>query len=123
VEKDAGPTPAARAAYRWWRHSDQAATSAATSSAVRSLFAVVERSEVRLAANVLALQERSREFRVDDRRPTRAYNDQVTATTPGRQVPPVLLAGLFGWRARPFFEARCRRRPDADCAPTRTSAD
>jgi LemA protein len=97
---------------------DQAATSAATSTAVRSLFAVVERyPEVRSAANVLALQEEIErlESMIADRR--ELYNDQVYRyNTRIAQVPAVLLAGLFGWRARPFFEASesDRRRPDAD---------
>ena len=97
---------------------DQAATSAATSTAVRSLFAVVERyPEVRSAANVLALQEEIErlESMIADRR--ELYNDQVYRyNTRIAQVPAVLLAGLFGWRARPFFEApeAERRRPGAD---------
>ena len=97
---------------------DQAATSAATSTAVRSLFAVVERyPEVRSAANVLALQEEIErlESMIADRR--ELYNDQVYRYNSRiAQVPAVFLAGLFGWRARPFFEApeADRRRPDAD---------
>lgn len=97
---------------------DQAATSAATSSAVRTLFAVVERyPEVRSAANVLALQEEIErlESMIADRR--ELYNDQVYRyNTRIAQVPAVVLAGLLGWRARPFFEApeSDRGRPDAD---------
>ena len=97
---------------------DQAATSTATSTAVRSLFAVVERyPEVRSAANVLALQEEIErlESMIADRR--ELYNDQVYRYNSRiAQVPAVFLAGLFGWRARPFFEAPAadRRRPDAD---------
>jgi LemA protein len=97
---------------------DQAATSAATSTALRSLFAVVERyPEVRSAANVLALQEEIErlEGMIADRR--ELYNDQVYRyNTRIAQVPAVLLAGLFGWRSRPFFEApeTDRDRPDAD---------
>ena len=97
---------------------DQAATSTATSTAVRSLFAVVERyPEVRSAANVLALQEEIErlESMIADRR--ELYNDQVYRYNSRiAQVPAVFLAGLFGWRARPFFEApeADRRRPDAD---------
>ena len=110
---------AARAAYSPAAAiADQAATSAATSTAVRSLFAVVERyPEVRSAANVLALQEEIErlESMIADRR--ELYNDQVYRYNARiAQVPAVLLAGLFGWRARPFFEApeTDRRRPDAD---------
>jgi LemA protein len=97
---------------------DQAATSAATSTAVRSLFAVVERyPEVRSAENVLALQAEIErlEAMIADRR--ELYNDQVYRyNTRIAQVPAVMLAGLLGWRARPFFEAPedDRRRPDAD---------
>ena len=97
---------------------DQAATSAATTSAVRSLFAVVERyPEVRSAANVLSLQEEIEriESMIADRR--ELYNDQVYRyNTRIAQVPAVFLAGLFGWRARPFFEApeADRGRPDTD---------
>jgi LemA protein len=100
---------------------DQAATSAATSSAVRSLFAVVERyPEVRSAANVLDLQQEIErlEAMIADRR--ELYNDQVYRYNSRiAQVPAVLLAGLFGWRARPFFEApeADRGRPDADLRP------
>jgi len=96
---------------------DQAATSAATSTAVRSLFAVVERyPEVRSAANVLALQEEIErlESMIADRR--ELYNDQVYRYNSRiAQVPAVILASLFGWRARPFFEApeADRQRPDA----------
>jgi LemA protein len=97
---------------------DQAATSAATSTAVRSLFAVVERyPEVRSAANVLALQEEIErlESMIADRR--ELYNDQVYRyNTRIAQVPAVILAGIFGWRARPFFAAldADRQRPEAD---------
>jgi LemA protein len=97
---------------------DQAATSAATSSAVRSLFAVVERyPEVRSAANVLALQAEIErlESMIADRR--ELYNDQVYRyNTRIAQVPAVVLAGLLGWRPRPFFEVpdADRRRPDTD---------
>ncbi len=86
---------------------EQAATSAATSAAVRSLFAVVERyPEVRSAANVMALQEEIERLEglIADRR--ELYNDQVYRhNTRIAQVPAVLVAGLFGWGPRPFFEA------------------
>jgi LemA protein len=100
---------------------DQAATSAATSTAVRSLFAVVERyPEVRSAANVLALQEEIErlESMIADRR--ELYNDQVYRYNSRiAQVPAVIMAGLLGWRARPFFAAPAgdRQRPDADLRP------
>jgi LemA protein len=86
---------------------EQAATSAATSAAVRSLFAVVERyPEVRSAGNVMALQEEIErlEGMIADRR--ELYNDQVYRYNARiAQLPAVFLAGILGWRARPFFEA------------------
>jgi LemA protein len=105
---------------------EQASTSAATSTAVRSLFAVVERyPEVRSATNVLDLQgeiERL-ESMIADRR--ELYNDQVYRyNTRIAQVPAVLLAALFGWRARPFFETpeSDRVRPDADLRAAGTNS-
>jgi LemA protein len=95
----------------------QAATSAATSAAVRSLFAVVERyPEVKSAANVMALQEEIErlEGMIADRR--ELYNDQVYRyNTRIAQMPALLLALLLGWRSRPFFEASAsdRARPEA----------
>ena len=96
----------------------QAATSAETTAAVRSLFAVVERyPEVRSSTNVLALQEEIErlEEMIADRR--ELYNDQVYRyNTRIAQLPAALMAPLFGWRARPFFEASeaDRARPTAD---------
>jgi LemA protein len=85
----------------------QAALSEATSGAIRSLFAVVERyPEVRSAANVLELQAQiSRlEDLIADRR--ELYNDQVFRhNTRIGQFPGVLLAPVFGWRERPLFRA------------------
>ena len=95
---------------------DQAATSAATSAAVRSLFAVVERyPEVKSAANVMALQEEIErlESMIADRR--ELYNDQVYRYNARiAQVPAVILALLLGWKSRPFFEASAadRVRPE-----------
>jgi LemA protein len=100
---------------------EQAATSQATSAAVRSLFAVVEQyPEVRSQANVLDLQNEIERLEgiIADRR--ELYNDQVYRhNTRIGQVPAVFLAALFGWRARPFFEAGDseRLRPDADIRP------
>jgi len=93
----------------------QAAASAETSRAIRSLFATVERyPEVRSAANVLALQAEIEriEGMIADRR--ELYNDQVyRLNTRIAQVPAVLLAGFFGWGPRPFFDAE----PGADVPP------
>lgn len=95
---------------------DQAATSMATTHAVRTLFATVERyPEVRSATNVLALQSEIErlESMIADRR--ELYNDQVYRyDTRIGQVPGVWLAGLFGWTARPFFDAP----PEADAVPS-----
>ena len=99
---------------------EQAATSAATSAAVRSLFATVEQyPEVRSAANVLSLQDEIErlESMIADRR--ELYNDQVFRyNTKIAQVPAIVLAWMFGWRARPFFEASAaeRERPGSALA-------
>lgn len=96
---------------------DQAATSTATSAAVRSLFAVVERyPEVKSAANVMALQEEIErlESMISDRR--ELYNDQVFRYNARiAQFPAMLLALILGWKSRPFFEASeaDRARPEA----------
>jgi len=94
---------------------DQAVTAAATTRAVRSLFATVERyPEVKSAANVLALQDEIErlESMIADRR--ELYNDQVYRyNTRIAQLPGVLLAGLLGWRPRVFFDAD----PAADRPP------
>ncbi len=95
----------------------QAATSDATSTAVRHLFAVVERyPEVKSAGNVAALQaEIARlEDLIADRR--ELYNDQVYRyNTRIAQVPANALAGMLGWEALPFFTADGdeRERPSA----------
>ncbi len=94
---------------------DQGAVSAATTAAVRSLFAVVESyPQVRSQENVLKLQgeiERL-EAQIADRR--ELYNDQVYRyNTTIAQVPAVALAPLLGWGPRAFFEAGA----SADTAP------
>ena len=100
---------------------DQAAASDATTAAVRSLFAVVERyPEVRSAENVLALQAEIERLEglIADRR--ELYNDQVYRHNARiAQVPAVLIAWLFGWLPRPFFESEPaeRARPDAAIGP------
>lgn len=86
---------------------DQAATAAATTRAVRTLLATVERyPEIKSASNVLALQHEIErlESMIADRR--ELYNDQVYRyNTRIGQVPGVLLAGLVGWTSRVFFDA------------------
>lgn len=86
---------------------DQALISDATSSALRSLFAIVENyPDLRSQANVADLQDEIErlEGMIADRR--ELYNDQVYRhNTRIAQVPGVLLAPLFGWQAREFFAA------------------
>jgi LemA protein len=86
---------------------DQAVTSEATSAAVRSLFAVVERyPDIKAQANVQDLQDQIErlEAMIADRR--ELYNDQVYRyNTAIAQVPGVFLAPVFGWRQREFFAA------------------
>ncbi len=86
---------------------DQAAVSDVTSSAVRSLFAIVEDyPDLKSQDNVADLQEEIErlEAMIADRR--ELYNDQVYRhNTRIAQVPAVFLAPLFGWHAREFFAA------------------
>jgi LemA protein len=86
---------------------DQAVTSEVTSSAVRSLFAVVERyPDLKSQGNVQDLQDEIEriEGMIADRR--ELYNDQVYRyNTAIVQVPGVLLASLLGWKTRQFFAA------------------
>ena len=99
----------------------QAAVSDATSSAVRSLFAVVERyPDIKSQANVLDLQDQIEriEGMIADRR--ELYNDQVFQyNTRIAQLPAVLLAPIFRWRPREFFEAKPEEtaRPDTELRP------
>jgi LemA protein len=85
----------------------QAATSEATTSAVRQLFATVERyPEIRSQENVAALQAEIERLEgvIADRR--ELYNDSVYRYNARiAQLPAVLLAGLFRWTPRPFFSA------------------
>ena len=90
----------------------QAATSDATSEAVRHLFAVVEQyPEVKSAGNVAALQEEIARLEdvIADRR--ELYNDQVFRyNTRIAQVPANALGSLLGWRPEPFFAAADEER-------------
>jgi LemA protein len=85
----------------------QAATAAQTTRAVRTLLATVERyPAIRSGENVSALQSEIErlEAMIADRR--ELYNDQVYRYNARvGQLPGVLLAGLFGWLPRPFFDA------------------
>jgi LemA protein len=85
----------------------QAVHAAATSSAVRSLFAVVESyPELRSQRNVLDLQDEIErlEAMIADRR--ELYNDQVYRyNTRISTLPTLPLAWVFGWTPREFFAA------------------
>ncbi len=86
---------------------EQGPVSAATTAAVRSLFAVVEHyPQVRSQENVLRLQAEIERLEglIADRR--ELYNDQVYRyNTTISQVPAVVLATLLGWQPRAFFDA------------------
>jgi LemA protein len=95
---------------------DQAVVSDATTSAVKSLFAVVEHyPDLKSQANVADLQDEIErlESMIADRR--ELFNDQVYRyNTRIAQAPGVALAPVFGWRAREFFAATPEEavRPD-----------
>jgi LemA protein len=99
----------------------QAEVSEATTSAVRSLFAVVEAyPELKSAGNVQLLQAEIARIEdvIGDRR--ELYNDQVFRyNTRIAQVPTTLMAGVFGWVPEPFFAAdeAERARPEVDIRP------
>jgi len=101
---------------------DQAVVSDVTSSAVRSLFAVVENyPDLKSQANVADLQDEIErlEAMLADRR--ELYNDQVYRyNTRIAQVPAVFLASLFGWRPRVFFAAEPgdAANPDTSLRPS-----
>jgi LemA protein len=85
----------------------QAATSKETSSAVRSLLAVVERyPELTAHENVLDLQREIARLEdvIADRR--EVYNDSVYRyNTRIRTFPTNVLSGVLGWRQRSLFSA------------------
>jgi LemA protein len=86
---------------------EQAAVSDVTTSALRSLFAVVEQyPNIQSHRNVLDLQDEIErlEAMIADRR--ELYNDQVYRyNTRIATAPTLFLAPLFGWRPREFFAA------------------
>jgi LemA protein len=100
----------------------QAATSDETTAAVHTLFAVVERyPEVKAAGNVHDLQDEIERIEGMIAARRELYNDQVYRyNTRISQVPGALMAPVFGWRQREFFEAEPddARRPDADLGTT-----
>ena len=72
---------------------------------------------------MLALQEEIErlEAMIADRR--ELYNDQVYRYNARiAQVPAVFLAGLFGWRPRPFFDAEPAHRVPPSGSPSRRRA-
>lgn len=86
---------------------EQAAIASATSTAVRSLFTVVEAyPELHSQQNVLALQEEIERLETVIAQRRELFNEQVYRhnATIG-QLPAVLLAGVFGWRPLPSFDA------------------
>jgi LemA protein len=99
----------------------QAAVSDATTSAVRSLFAVVEQyPNIGSQRNVLDLQDEIERIEglIADRR--ELYNDQVYQyNTRIAQLPGLLLAPIFRWRPREFFatEPDETARPDTELRP------
>jgi LemA protein len=96
----------------------QGAVAAATTLGVKHLLAVVESyPDIKSHGNVMALQaEIARlEGMLADRR--ELYNDMVYRfNTRVRTMPAVLIAGIFGWRQRPFFTADEAERATPDVA-------
>jgi len=112
----------ARAAYaREAPIPTQAATSEATTTALRSLFATVEAyPDITAHENVLQLQGEVQRLEgiIADRR--ELYNDMVYRyNTRIRTLPTLLLAPIFGWQPRPFFKAAEAEtvRPDVRLTP------
>jgi LemA protein len=91
---------------------DQAVVSEATSQAVRSLFAVVERyPELSSHGNVMALQEEIARLETVIARRRELFNEQVYQyNTTIQQVPAVVLRPLFGWKAVDSFSANEQER-------------
>jgi LemA protein len=93
----------------------QAAAENALTGALRSLFAVVENyPELKANENVLSLQEQltTTENQISFSR--QHYNASVLDYNTGIQTfPAVLIAGMFGFTRRDFFDAE----PEADAVP------
>jgi LemA protein len=102
---------------------EQAEVSLATTTAVKSLLFTIERyPALRSQDNVLALQGQIErlESMIADRR--ELYNDQVYRhNTRIAQFPAIILAFVFAWRPRPFFDAEdaADARPSVDLRDTR----
>ena len=96
----------------------QAATSDQTTAAVKSLFAVVERyPDIKAGTSVLDLQDEIERIEgiIADRR--ELYNDQVYRyNTKIGTMPAMILAWIFRWLPREFFEAQPSDtiRPDVE---------
>ena len=99
----------------------QAATSDATSAAVRSLLAVIERyPSLRSQENVMSLQREIERLETLIATRREFFNDSVYLyDSTIRQVPAVLFASLMGWTPRDFFAAPAdgRGRPDVAMPP------
>src|SRR5262245_47522907 len=99
----------------------QAVVSEATTSAVRSLFAVAEGyPAIQSNQNVLDLQDQVERIEglIADRR--ELYNDQVFQyNTRIAQLPGLVLAPIFRWQPREFFKADPAEtaRPDTELRP------
>lgn len=91
---------------------DQAATSDATSQAIRSLFATVERYPALTSqANVLALQAEIQRLETLIAQRRELLNQQVYQHNARiGQLPAALLAGAFGWKPLPSFDAQPNER-------------
>lgn len=91
----------------------QAATSDATSTAVRSLLGVLERyPSLRSQENVMSLQREIERLETLIATRREFFNDSVFLYDAAiRQLPAVLFAGWMGWTPREFFE------PPADEGP------
>ena len=96
---------------------DKAVVSEETSSAVRSLFAVVENyPELKSHSNVMALQEEIERLETLIARRRELFNNQVYQYQVAiHTMPAVLLRPFFGWRDVEMFSAddEDRERPEA----------
>jgi LemA protein len=101
---------------------DQAVVSEATSKAVRSLFATVEKyPDLKSHANVMALQEEIERLETLIARRRELFNNQVFQyNSTILQVPAVFMRPLFGWKTVDSFSADedARERPTADVYST-----
>jgi LemA protein len=101
---------------------EQAATSLATTVALRSLFAVVERyPTLHSNENVMSLQHEIERLETVIAHRRELFNEQVyqyNATI--SQVPAVFVAGMFGWQQRELFESGApeRARPEVGILPS-----